>query len=281
MPPGLLLAGRVVATPGLTVIPPATHGGPAWNVLHPGDYFARPGGVSIIALHTTGGRWPQPILPGAGASGHARQILEMWSGRDRGGGEFVHSAAPLVVDFDGVVYCAADILWCAAYHAQLINARSVGVEMCTTARGELYQATIDATARLVALLTWSGIDGSGLLPIPAQMPRGPYRGAPLRRLEFAGKQRSGRDVFGVIGHRDQTAGRGRGDPGDAIWTALAALGFEELDYDSGEDLELGGARQRWLVGRGERIAVDGQIGPASLAAARRQGFRWWREVPVK
>jgi len=273
---GLLLDGRLVATPGVTVIPPASHGGPAWCRLDSGDYMARPGGVQMIVPHTTGGHWPQPIIPGAGPSGHARQILEMWLGSDRGGGERVNSAAQLATDFDGTIYCACDLLRCAAYHATAVNARAVGIEMCTGPRGELYQATIDATARLIALLTWSGVAGSGLLPIPAQMPRGPYRGAPLRRLELAGKPSDGRDVVGVIGHRDQTSQRGRGDPGDAIWAALAALGFEGVDYDGGEDLTLGRARQHWLGG----IVVDGIVGRQSLKAARDAGFARWRDVPA-
>jgi hypothetical protein len=280
MSAGLLVDGQLIPLRDLTVIPPANHGGPAWNTLHPDDYAARTAPVQILTLHTTGGHWPQPILPSAGPPGHARQVLEMWAGVDHGGGERVHSGAPIVVDFDGTIYCAADVVRTAAYHAQLINARSVGIEMCTTPEGGLYQATIDATARLVALLTWSGLDGAGVLSIPAQMPRGPYRGSPLRRLEIAGRQTDGRDLVGVIGHRDQTAQRGRGDPGDTIWTALAGLGFEGVDYDGSEDLELGRARQAVLVARGERIGVDGLVGPASLAAARRQGFARWRDVPV-
>ena len=83
----------------------------------------------------------------------------------------------------------------------------------------------------------------------------------------------------AIGHRDQSSQRGRGDPGDAIWTALAGVGFEGVDFDGGEDLELGRARQRWLVGRGERLVVDGIVGPASLGAAGRQGWARWRDVP--
>jgi len=282
---GLLIAGQLVATPGITVIPPASHGGPAWNALDPGDYCARAGEIQLIALHSTGGNWPQPVLPGAGRPGHARQILEMWSGRDHGGGELVHSAAPLVVDYDGTAYCAADIMRCAAYHAQMINGRALGIEMCTTPKGEIYEATLETTAQLVALLTWSGVPGSGLLPIPAQMPRGPYRGQPLRRLELAGKQTDGRDMVGVIGHRDQTGNRGRGDPGDEICRRLAALGFEGVDYDGGEDLELGKRRQAALNAADAKagntcrpLVVDGIVGPASLAAARRLGFARWRDV---
>jgi len=276
---GLLLGGQLVPTPGVTVIPPASYGGPSWCRLDPGDYMARPGGVQLVVIHTTGGRWPQRLVSGAGPSGHARQVLEMWSGADRGGGERAHSAAPLVVDHDGTVYCAADILRCAAYHATAVNARAVGIEMSTFPDGSITTAALAATAQLCALLTWSGADGGGLLSIPAQMPGAPYRGAPLRRLELGGRQTDGRDVVGVIGHRDQTAQRGAGDPGDAIWTRLAALGFEAVDYDSGQDLDLGRARQRWLVAHGAALTVDGIVGPASLAAARAQRFVRWRDVP--
>ncbi len=275
---GLLLAGQLVATPGVTVIPPAAFGGPSWNQLHPDDYVARQVPVSLITLHTTGGRDPQPIRPGKGRPGHARQILEMWSGADHRGGELVHSGAPLLVDYDGTAYCAADLVRTAAHHAQRINQRAVGIEMCTLPDGSIYEATLDAAARLVALLTWSGAPGAGLVAIPAQMPRGPYCGRPLLRLELAGVQTDGRVVVGVIGHRDQTARRGRGDPGDAIWSRLAALGFEGVDYDGGEDLEVGKQRQAALNARGERLVIDGIVGPASLAAAQRQGFARWRDV---
>lgn len=287
MTAGLLINGRLVETPGVTVIPPASFGGPVWNQLNPDDYAARPGGISIIVAHTTGGHWPQPVIPGAGRPGHARQILDMWSGRDGGNGAKEHSGATLVVDFDGDVYCCGDIMRCAAYQAQLINARALGIEMCTRPDGSIYDATLDAAAQLVALLTWSGVPGGALLPVPAQMPRGPYRNAPLRRLETDGKQSDGRGLTGAIGHRNQTARRGHGDPGDAIWQRLVALGFEGVDYDGDEDLHLARARQAWLnkehARRGETwspLVVDGQCGPASLAAAKRLGFARWRDVPT-
>ncbi len=286
---GLLINGRLVDIPGLRIVPPADHGGPAWNRLDPGDYMARTSPVSIVTLHTTGGNDPQPIRAGAGPSGHARQILDMWSGADHGGGERVHSAAPLVIDYDGIIYCAGDLARTAAYHAQAINGRSIGIEMCTLPDGGIYDATLTAGAGLVAALTWSGAPGSGLFPIPAQMPRGPYRGQPLRRLEVGGVQADGRGLVGVIGHRDQTGNRGRGDPGEEIWRRLAALGFEGLDYDGSEDLELGRARQLALnaldarAGNTQRpLVVDGIVGPASLAAMRRLlgPTARWRDVPA-
>jgi hypothetical protein len=284
---GLLIDGRLVDFANLRIVPPADHGGPAWCRLDPGDYTARKLPVSIVAIHTTGGHDHQPIHAGAGLSGHARQILDMWSGADRGGGDRVHSAAPLVIDFDGVIYCAADLARTAAYHAQMLNGRSVGIEMCTLPDGGIYEATLDACAGLVEALTHSGSRSAGLFAIPAQIPRGPYRGEPLRRLEVGGVQTDGRGLVGVVGHRNQTSNRGRGDPGDEIWRRLAALGFEGIDYDGGEDLLLGRARQAALNALDAAagltwspLVVDGVCGPASLAAMRRHGITRWRDVPA-
>lgn len=283
--PGLLLGGQLVAAPGVTVIPPSYRGGPLWNYLGPDDYCARMSTPSIVCLHTTGGNWPQSVIEDDRKGGHAREVVEMWSGQDRRGGDHEHSGASLVVDLDGVVYCAGDLLRTAAYHARAINQRAVGIEMCTYPDGSITRATLHATAMLVAALTHSGLPGSGLLPIPAQIPRAPYRNAPLRRLEIGGVQSDGSGFAGVIGHRDQTAQRGRGDPGDAIWEELTALGFEPIDYDSREDIDIGKWRQASLnatdakAGNTNRpLVVDGIVGPESLAAMTRLGFKRWRDV---
>jgi len=131
------------------------------------------------------------------------------------------------------------------------------------------------------------------------MPRGPYRGAPLRLLEVPiaanlahtgavaelsrGRQTEGRDLVGVIGHRDQTGQRGRRDPGDAIWQRLAALGFKCVDYDGGEYLELGRARQTALNARDAKagntlrpLVVDGAQPGGRAAAGLRAVAGWGR-----
>lgn len=133
---GLLIAGKLVEVPGLTIWAPASHGGPAYARLDARDYAMRPTPwAQQLILHTTGGLWPQPVHDGAGPAGHAREILDMWSGADHGGGERVHSAAQVVVDFDGSVVCAADLVYDAAYHAEGSNRYSVGIEMCTLPSG--------------------------------------------------------------------------------------------------------------------------------------------------
>lgn len=287
---GLPINGVLVPVAGLTIVPPYSHGGPEFCQLDPRDFRMRPspGWVSCIVPHSTGGNWPQPVIAGAGPGGHAREILEMWRRDPRS------SAAHAVVDFDGVIYCACDIQLHETYHAQAINPRSIGIEMCTRPDGGIYQMTITSTVDLIAALTCTGRPGSGLFPIPFQHRAG-YNGQPLRRLEVGGVQSDGRDVCGIIGHRDQTGRRGRGDPGDELMLELQLAGSEAVDYDRGHDLELGKKRQLRLNElSAERaiqyarsgsahpgfplLTIDGVCGPASISAMRLHGFSRWRDV---
>lgn len=268
---GLLINGILHDVPGLNVIAPASAGGPAWARLDRGDTTSRHAWVRQIIVHSVTGDWPQIVVPGAGPGGECFRYADIWST------DPAHSAAHAVVDSAGVVACLADLALVTAYHAEASNPWSVGIEMFVAKDGTIRQATIDATALLIAALC-------RLLGIPEQMPRGPYRGSPLARMErvdSAGRhQLGGPDCVGVFGHRDNTSQRGRGDPGDAIWTALAGLGFEGLDYAGGEDLLKGKARQQALNASGGALVVDGLVGAASLAEARRQGFKRWRDVPA-
>jgi hypothetical protein len=277
----LLIDGQLVPVAGLNITPPASHGGPAWAKLDPGDYTMRVPRLWVrqIIIHTTGGLWPQPVLPGRAPGGHAQRIAEMWQGADRGGGDRVHSAAQLIVDFDGSVACLCDLALVAAYHAEASNPWSIGIEMSTWPHGEISEATLKATAKLVDALCWP------TFPIPRQMPRGPYRNEPIARMEIGGhagtprRQLGGPNLCGVFGHRDNTSTRGQGDPGDAIFKELDAMGFERVDFHTFEDLLAGKERQAFLNSRGARLTVDGIVGPKSLLAAENQGYRHWSDVP--
>jgi hypothetical protein len=267
---GVVLSGRVVALPELNIIPPASHGGPHWAFLNSADAPPRPElWIRQLVVHSTRGRWPQPIIPGPGPGGEAANVADVWN-RDP-----VHSGAQIVVDSAGSVACLCDLEDTMAYHAEASNRWSVGIEMLQLRDGSMYQATIDATARLCVALC-------DVLGIPAQFHCRPYDGTPLSRMEAgSGRQRrnlGGPDVVGIVGHRDNTSERGRGDPGDAIYAALLSGGAEPLDFASGQDLAVGRRRQTALNARGERLTVDGLVGPASVAAARRHGFARWRDV---
>lgn len=279
---GLLINGALHPISGLTIVPPAAHGGPAWATLGPGDYRARQTTwVRQIILHTTKGIWPQSVRAGSGPGGGGKIVGDFW--RD----DPAHSAAQLVVDTDGSVVCLCDLARVAAYHAEGSNGWSIGIEMYQLGDGGIYEATLIATTLLVMALTWSG-GPRALFPIPAQMPSG-YHNRPIRRMEavLGGVRRNlgGPDCVGVFGHRHNTGGRGRGDPGDEIFARLGAVGFESHDYDQSEDRELGMQRQLVLNAADARmglrfrpLAADGVCGPASLAAMRRHGYRRWRDV---
>src|SRR5215468_10558095 len=86
------------------------------------------------------------------------------------------SAAHLVIDNDGTVACLCDLATTVTFHATVSNAWSIGIEM---------------------------------FGIQFQIPRLPYKNEPLRRMVEGGE-----DCVGVFGHRDNTARRGAGDPGD-------------------------------------------------------------------
>lgn len=276
---GLLIRGKLEPVDGLTIIPPASHGGPAWATLSPGDYRARTTTwVRQVIIHSTKGLWPQRVIAGSGPPGRAQVVADFWRG------DPLHSAAQLVVDQDGTVVCLCDLAESQAYHAEGSNPWSIGIEMYqqSPAAGEaagIYEATLAATSRLVAALTEIG----GHFPIPAQCPAGPYRNRPITRMEqgsgIARHNVGGASMVGVFGHRDNTSERGRGDPGDDIFRRLIdEQGFEALDYERMEDRERGHDRQEALNRRGEQLEVDGIAGPSSLAAARRQGFARWRDV---
>ncbi|HEX3763177.1 MAG TPA: N-acetylmuramoyl-L-alanine amidase [Kofleriaceae bacterium] len=267
---GIVLSGRVVGIPGLSIIPPASHGGPPWATLDPGDYRPRPPvWIRQLIVHSTAGRWPQPIVPGSGPGGEAARLADIWSS------DPVHSGSQIVVDSSGTVACLCDAATTMAYHAEGSNLWSIGIEMFQRPDGGIYQATIAATAKLCLALC-------DALGIPAQLDSRAYGGTPLSRMEHgAGHLRDntgGPDVVGIMGHRDNTGERGRGDPGDAIYAALLTAGAEPLDFASCEDLAVARRRQAALNARGERLTVDGLVGPASIAAARRHGFARWRDV---
>lgn len=256
---GVLVGGVVIPIEGLTILNPLDT---PWCRLDPGDYHQRrTPWIRQIIPHGTRGGWPQPIIPGAGPGRRAQNVADFWRGDPQ------HSAAQLVVDTDGVVACLADLASCAAYHATVSNEWSVGIEQAQVGKDELYEATLHATAKLIVGLC-------DIFSIPLQMPRG-YNGHPLKRLLNGGP-----DFAGVYGHRSNTERRGRGDPGDALFVELEALGFESFDLDAGEDLAAWKKRQAYLNLRGEKLTVDGIAGPGTITAMRKHGFTSGRAVDV-
>ena len=257
--PGLIIDGRVVPVPGRRVI--SWHDDPLVRLKMPEYGRRRPpiANVRQVIIHTTRGipggtdLRKQVIRPGAGPGTWKRlNLARMWADDDR------NSGAHYVVDFDTTIYALADAVREMTYHATAANPMSVGIEIKQGGDAELYAEQLEAVADLVDVLTLE-------LGIQRQIPSR-YRGKPFARLSEGGG--GGRDVVGVFGHRDQTARRGAGDPGGAIYEVLAARRYERFDFDAGEDLVRWAERQAIM-----RIAADGVPGPATTAALAARGHR--------
>lgn len=259
---GLPIRGKLVPVDGLTIIPPASMGGPAWSALTSGDWQPRRARVRQILLHTTKGDWPQYTKAGKGAGGRAKFTFEFWA-KDP-----AHSGAHIVIDNDGTVACGGDLVGACAYEATVSNEYAVGIEMYQESDGGVYEAVYDAAVRLVPALCEA-------LDIPFFVVADPYDGHPLPRFLDGAP-----DFYGVCGHRNNTEQRGRGDPGDEAFRRLIAAGGEPVNAAARQDVALSKARQAWLNQHGELLSVDGLAGPVSLAAGRRAGFRRWRDVPT-
>ncbi len=262
---GFRIGGQLFELPGVTVMGP---GDLPWIRLEARDYRLRPPGTWIrqVMNHTTWGKWPMPILPGAGPDGGEKMIADYWHTSEEGKSQ--SGGAHIIVDFDGSAVCLVDLALVQAYHATWSNPFSIGIEMLQTNAGGVYEATLATTVKINRFLC----DRFG---IPYQVPSRVYDGHPIPRMI-----KGGPDMAGCFGHRDNTEDRGRGDPGDDLTRRLIADGAEPLDFNAREDLHVWRARQRRLVILGEKLIDDGLAGPQTIAAMRRQGFAHGREIPV-
>jgi hypothetical protein len=248
---GLLINGREHPVEDLVIVNPRDT---PWCRLDTRDFRRRPTSwVRQIIVHTTNGRTPARVLPGSGPGGKARIIASSWRNEPKS------SAAHLVIDNDGTVACLCDLATVEAFHATVSNPWSIGIEMYQEANTGLYEAVYASAAKLVPALC-------RIFGIQLQIPKLPYRNAPLRRMADGG-----RNCVGVFGHRDNTNQRGHGDPGDEIFTRLAALGAERFDFDGGEDLTVWRQRQQDLNAGGASLTVDGVAGPGTRDALRAAG----------
>jgi hypothetical protein len=227
--------------------------------------------VRSIGLHTTMGLPataadpPQRVLPGIGpAADFDARVERFW--RESSG----HAGAHLLVDHDGTIYQGADVLSEVAYHAGPANEPSIGIELKQRADGALFAGQILACCRLVEHL-------EELFGIQRQF-HAPYRG-PIDRLAIG----CGENYVGVFGHRDVTSMRGLGDPGTAVFDALAARGHEASDFAAEQDRVVWASRQVALnqtVAPNSRLIADGIPGPKTRAALQRAGYQHglWAKV---
>ena len=220
--------------------------------------------VRNICLHTTHGTAPQPIRPGHGAPtdfDHSAAVANLlyWRRSPE------YAGAHLLIDYDMTVYCVADLLTAATYHAGPVNEVSIGIEHVQHPDGSLNADCLDVEVKLIDWLTKR-------FSIQRQV-TDTYSGKPIPRIAHGAQ-----DVVGIYGHRDVTTSRGLGDPGNEIFTRLKAAGYEHVDFQN-VDLTIWKARQLSL---GIPAAdCDGVPGPKTIAALKAVGKKQglWVERP--
>lgn len=264
---GLEIGGRRVQVPGARVVGP---GDEPWAKLDARDYALRETRwPRQIIIHTTKGKWPQTVRQAPSAGNLAQAVADFWR-RDP-----EHSAAQIVID-DEDVACLCDLLKVAAHHATTANPLSIGIEMYQHSDGSITEATLRTTVEVVKTIC-----DELPIPIPFQGAFRPYNNLPLKRMIAGQPGKRGLDCVGVFGHRDvawdfkkKTSTRGRGDPGDIIFSRLMDAGMIGFDYDSGADLAYWSAMQSMAAMQGAYSGViDGVCGPATIEAMRKLG-RW-------
>ena len=243
----LVLAGKQVATPFASK---SWLDDPAYRI-GSSDRGARSANAWIrgITLHTTHGKYPQPILPGLGRPGSALANIKYWNSNP------AYASAHLLLDQDGTVCQCADLVTEQTWHATSVNPITVGVEICQGSDGSLYQGQIDVAVSMCDWLT-------AQLGIQRQVPLA-WAGKPIQRLVDGAK-----DFVGIFGHRDQTSNRGRGDPGDYVMEALVAAGYERFDLNKSADRAAWQDRQKAL-----NISADGLPGRGTVAALKAAGHK--------
>lgn len=274
---GLVIGGRIIQIPGVTIIGP---GDEPWCKLNPGDYRKRQTSwPRQFTWHTTKGIDPVVVLPGAGKGGRDKVVGDFYNGDPD------HNGVQLVIDDDGsIAQLAEDLMTVGAFQATTANDIATGIEVYQGIKGEIYQAQLDTVKLLAPVL-------SREMGLPHQYHSGAYTKTIVARLKDVHSGCEG--VIGHYGHRDQAwkfpfqltpaqlanypqgyAARGRGDPGDPVMAAIGASGAEGFDFNTTHDIDVWKARQAKMnkLRPGSQLTVDGVPGPGTMAALHALGF---------
>lgn len=271
---GLLIHGERVLVDGLTIVGP---GDDPSAMMDGGDYMLRGAHdwVRQIIVHTTKGD-NVVVVDEPGHGGFGKLTADYWSKSAEG--RKTHGGAQLVIDNDGTIWCLCDLAKIAAYHATTSNAWSIGIEMYQEPGGVVRRIVLETCVKLCRFLC-------KFFGIAYQVPSRIYNNDAMDRMKFNG----GPDMVGVFGHRDnawdfvrKTSSRGRGDPGDQIYSMLVLDGAEPLDFVAREDIRVNKARQNVLNAmHGAALLEDGVAGPGTMHAVEKYGYARLADVPQK
>lgn len=228
------------------------------------DFKHRAGTPKNIVLHTRMGIWPQTIVDEV----PNRRWDEVAAGR--GSRNDRTASWHISIDADGSFVCHLDCFDIHAYHANHMSGTSVGIEMYQNTKGEVTEATLATAVRVCDALTRE-------LGIQRQVPteEGICKRFANNRHTMSRKSRNayikggkrGTDYYGVLGHRNVTRNRGKGDPGNVIFTKLREAGYESYTVDDKDDKDV------WILRQREHgLAADGVPGPNTVSALKQAGF---------
>lgn len=247
----LILDGKRRNVPGLTVYNWLdTSGCPRTTDLSPRTTWVR-----AIVLHTVHGK-VGPLRPGGKDTGRDLKYAQYQARTPRS------VSWDFTVDLDGSVAQSNDPVDYFTWHATSVNKYTIGIELVQEMDGSVYEEQLAKTVLLVGALC----DHFG---IQKQIP---WRGdGPIDGLIPRIEKGNGVDVVGVYGHRNQTRNRGKGDPGDHVFRALKAAGFDGFDFARDEDKTVWRARQKAVDIEPKKC--DGIPGPGTRAALEQHGYR--------
>jgi hypothetical protein len=216
---GLIIDGRRYPVPGVRVVTYLDDPQRCPRVTKGSARLAS--AATAVMLHTSRGR-SGVIVPGSRVSDKAAKLVRYQVRTER------KASWCITIGSAGDVWQQCDAATFATWHATVANPWSVGIELAQDRdTPDLTQAQVDACVAVVRVLCEA-------LRIPLQLPA--IGGAPVNGVVRAWQSRKqggdARAVSGVLGHRNVTTSRGKGDPGDGIFRALLAAGFAGVAPDA-------------------------------------------------
>lgn len=200
----MIVRDRTISVPDLRVVTWRS-GDP--RVQHCRHYRPRKRPVQAIVLHTSRGV-EAPVVEVL-QSDHGWRLAHYQATTTR------EVSWHLTVCHDGTVIQQADLERTITWHAGHANAWSVGIELAQDPRNPaITRAQIHATVAICSAVT-------EVLRIPRAVCLNP---GVIEQWARGG----GYAPQGVVGHRNLTRSRGRGDPGDHVMMALRDAGYDEV-----------------------------------------------------
>lgn len=227
----------------------------------------RAGTPTIICIHTRMGLANQPVAPPT----NTRWDERVPAIRNKSDSSV---SWHISIDADGSFVCHLDLVTAHAYHAGHLNARSIGIEIYQDANGGISDEALDTCVLVCDVITRElGIQRQYPLEdaISKRFANNQKGTTRSQQLAYMPGGMAGAKYSGLVGHRNITRNRGKGDPGDRIWEKFRLAGYIPLYLDKNEDFEMWKKIQADLLKMPPK-QVDGIPGPNTRKALASVGY---------